>query len=242
MSGETNDGGTSPDSNNISTNSSPTHEPELNQAFAEAEAAIDTHSQHSQPSVEVAGEQTSAEEAVSEAMIQAKNELEEALEQTRKEAAQLKDRWMRAAADLENLRRRAAKEREDVQKFGTERLLKNFLPVMDDLDRAVQVLDGHTEAETSATTKQLLGGVQMVQKKFLATLEKHGVTSFDAKGTPFNPERHEAVQQIHSEHEVGAVASELQRGFLIHDRLLRPALVVVSLGPEGSETVREGSE
>lgn len=194
---------------------------ELAKAMEEAAASVDGQNV-------AAGH--SAGEAVTEALIAAKKELEGALDQTQKEAAQLRDNWMRAAADLENYRRRAAKEREDVQKFGIERLLKDFLPVVDDLDRAVGVVES---AQPDANTEQLLGGVRLVQKKFLSTLEKHGVTTFAAQGQAFDPERHEAVQQAPSDVPAGSVAQELQRGFLIHDRLLRPALVVVSLGQEG---------
>lgn len=205
-------------------------DPSLEAAMAEAVAAVEER----QGGASTPG----AGEAVTEAILKAKKELEEALEQTKKEASSLRDRWMRAAADLENFRRRAAREREDVQKFGIEKLLKDFLPVIDDMDRAISAGDGQLQAKSqdtlteSAPADQLLGGMKLVQKKFISTLEKHGVTSFESKGETFNPERHEAVQQAHSDSPAGAVAEELQRGFLIHDRLLRPALVVVSLGPQ----------
>lgn len=208
--------------------SAPQPDAELEAAMAEAVASVDGAATPAQD-----GGGNDAAAAVTEAMIMAKKELEGALEQTQKEAASLRERWMRAAADLENYRRRASRERDDVKKFGIEKLLKDFLPVLDDMDRAVQAVEGGLQAEPADSTKQLLGGVQLVQKKFIATLEKHGVTTFEAVGTPFDPERHEAVQQAHAPVPAGAVASELQRGFLIHDRLLRPALVVVSLGPEG---------
>lgn len=191
--------------------------------MAEAVAAVDK------------SEKSSPEEALTESLLSARKELEEALEQTRKEAGNLRDQWMRTAADLENYRKRAAKEKDDIAKYGIEKLLKDFLPIFDDLERA-------STAHGAGSSEQLLGGVRLVQKKFLSTLEKHGVTSFDAKGEAFNPERHEAVQQIRSPTPEGAVAEELQRGFLIHDRLLRPALVAVSLGPEDSEQPGEGSE
>lgn len=244
VSGEAHNGASSPDSKNNAASPANTRDDELDKALAEAEASIDARTKAGSESGKPVedGEHLSADAAVTEAMIQAKKELEEALEQTRKEAEQLRERWMRSAADLENHRRRAAKEREDIQKFGIEKLLKDFLPVIDDLDRAVQVIDVQSEANVSDAAKQLLGGVQMVQKKFVSQLEKHGVTSFEARGESFNPERHEAVQQSHSEFPSGAVAAELQRGFLIHDRLLRPALVVVSLGPEGDTGSSKGSE
>ena len=219
--------------------------PELDQAFADAAAAVDEAQAHEDGGDTAREEHAPASEHVAEALVDAKRELETALEQTRKEAAQLRDRWMRAAADLENHRRRAAREREDVKKFGIEGLLKDLLPVIDDVSRAVQVTEeqlGGGSSGSNDPTEQLLGGVRLVQKKFMAALEKHGVTTFESTGTTFNPERHEAVQQAHSDLPAGSVASELQRGFLIHDRLLRPALVVVSLGPEGGEPAGKGSE
>ena len=172
-----------------------------------------------------------AEGAVTEAMIQAKHELEEVLEQTRKEAESLREKWLRAAADLENYRKRAAREREDVQKFGNEKLLRDFLPVVDDLERGIEAVLTTDEAKAK---EQMLDGVRLVHKKFLAQLERHGVTTFDAEGEVFDPAHHEAVQQIPAEIEAGRVVSQLQRGFKLNDRLLRPAIVVVSLGPADS--------
>lgn len=171
-----------------------------------------------------------AGEAVTEALIGAKKELEDVLDQTQKEATSFRERWMRAAADLENYKKRASKEREEVQKFGNERLLKDLLPVLDDLDRAIEMIP----AEADKAEMQLLDGVKLVRKKFLGQLEKHGVTTFDSRGEAFDPAQHEAVQQVHSEHPAGAVATELQRGFMINGRLLRPAMVTVSLGPSAS--------
>ncbi|MEO1233981.1 MAG: nucleotide exchange factor GrpE [Myxococcota bacterium] len=212
--------GTSPSAE--SQGAGPQPDPEVTAALNEAAQAV-------------AGGGSSAAEAVTEAMIKARKELEEALEQTQKEAASLRERWMRSAADLENYRRRASKEREDVQKFGIEKLLKDFLPVLDDLDRTVQALEETQTSAPAENTEKLLGGVRLVQKKFVSTLEKHGVTTFESQGEVFNPELHEAIQQAHADLPQGAVASELQRGFKLHDRLLRPALVVVSLGPETGE-------
>ncbi len=207
----------------------PHQSPELAEALAEAEAAV---GRADQGSAGAQGAPTTAAEAVTEALLDARRELEQVLEQTQKEAEQLRERWMRAAADLENYRRRAAKEREDMQRFGSEKLLRDFLPVLDDLERASAAVEG---AEPSTGLEVLLGGVRLVHKKFLATLEKHGVSTFESEGEPFNPERHDAVQQAPSPYPTGSVAKQVQRGFLLHDRLLRPAFVVVSLGPEGGE-------
>ncbi|HJL41455.1 MAG TPA: nucleotide exchange factor GrpE [Myxococcales bacterium LLY-WYZ-16_1] len=156
----------------------------------------------------------------------AKSALEEEFDALKRERDELKDRWMRSAADFENYKRRAAKEREEVQKYANEKLLRDLLPVIDDLDRAVQVVS------EQAGSEQVREGVEMVRKKFLAQLEKHGVVSFESTGATFDPNVHEAVQQAHSpDVPAGQVLSELQRGFTIQGRLLRPAMVIVSLGP-----------
>jgi molecular chaperone GrpE len=168
-----------------------------------------------------------AGEAVTEALIEAKKELESALQQTQKEAESFRDKWLRAAADLENYRKRAQREREEVEKFANEKLLKDLLPVLDDLDRAIG-----TVSASSDEAKLVAEGVAMVQKKFVAQLDKHGVTTFESVGKAFDPSLHEAVQQVHADVPAGSVANELQRGFLINGRLLRPAMVTVSLGPK----------
>jgi molecular chaperone GrpE len=168
-----------------------------------------------------------AGEAITESLLKAKNELQEALKQTQTEAQSMRDKWLRAAADLDNYRKRAQKEREDVQKFGNERLLRDFLPVLDDLDRVVASAAAKTDRESAA----VIDGVRLVLKKFTDQLERHGVTSFDAAGKPFDPNLHEAVQQVVSDLPMGSVVDQLQRGFTISGRLLRPALVTVSLGP-----------
>jgi molecular chaperone GrpE len=170
----------------------------------------------------------SANDAVTEALIKAKHELESVLEQTQTEAKSLRDKWLRAAADLENYKKRAQKERDEVVKFGNERLLKDFLPVIDDLDRVVST-SGVTSSEQQA--QALIEGTKLVLKKFFDQLEKHGVVTFKSEGETFDPNLHEAVQQVHSDLPAGKVVTQLQRGYQLSGRLLRPALVTVSLGP-----------
>ncbi|MGF1511475.1 MAG: nucleotide exchange factor GrpE [Myxococcota bacterium] len=170
-----------------------------------------------------------------EQLLRARQDLENELARVRRESDELKERWLRAAADLENYKKRAAREREDVARFGNEALLRDLLPVLDDLDRALRMMAG-SDPSTQSTE-----GLELVRRKFLSQLERHNVTTFEAEGEAFDPGRHEAVQQRHSDHiEAGRVAEELQRGFLIAGRLLRPAMVVVSLGPASGDT--EGSE
>ena len=200
---------------------------DLESAMKEAVEAVE---RHESDTVEAEAPRPSAQDAVTEALIQAKKELEEAHEQTKKEMERLRERWMRAAADLENYKKRAAREREDTAKFSNERLLKDFLPIIDDMELAVAAAKSVEDKEKAAD--QLMGGVELVLKKFVTQLEKHHVTTFEAVGEAFDPALHEAVQQEHTDLEAGKVTRQLQRGFKLSERLLRPAMVVVSLGPE----------
>jgi molecular chaperone GrpE len=150
-------------------------------------------------------------------------QLELAQEKARGTFAQLKDeheRHLRAAADLENYRKRAQREREEVQRFGTERLLKDLLPVVDDLDRALAA---------AGPDEPLVAGVRLVRRVLEEALARHAVEVFSALGQPFDPRLHEALAQLEApEAEPGTVVAEHGRGFLLHGRLLRPALVAVA--------------
>ncbi|MDP1918307.1 MAG: nucleotide exchange factor GrpE [Myxococcales bacterium] len=133
------------------------------------------------------------------------------------------EKMLRAVADLENYKKRAAKEKEEVQKFGSEKLLRDFLPVVDNFDRALE------HARTSGDLESLKKGVEMTRKLFEDTLGKHGVKGFSSKGEPFDPNRHEAMSAAETDElPPNHVHSEYLRGFTLNDRLIRPALVVVS--------------
>ena len=137
------------------------------------------------------------------------------------------DKMLRAVADLENFKRRAQKEKEEVQKFGLERLLKDLLPIPDNLDRALE------HARTQSDFDSLKKGLQMTRKLFEDTLARHGVKSFSAQGQAFDPRLHEAMQHVETaEMAPGMVAQEVLRGYTLNDRLVRPALVMVSKAPE----------
>jgi molecular chaperone GrpE len=177
-----------------------------------------------------------ARDEARELLEQTRRELEEARQQlefsqskSRETMDRLKDtheRALRATADLENYRKRAQKEKEEVQKFGSERLLKDFLPVVDNLDRALEA------AQKSADFESLRTGVEMTRKLFDSTFGKHGVKSFSAAGQPFDPRLHEAMQQVESAAvPSGHVLYEAVRGYMLNERLMRPALVVVARAP-----------
>jgi molecular chaperone GrpE len=133
------------------------------------------------------------------------------------------DRHLRAVADLENYKKRAARERDEMQKFAVERLVKDLLPVVDNLDRALAA---------APPDDPLSGGVKLVLKVLEESLGKHGVKSFRALGQPFDPRQHEAIMSMPTaEAAPGTVVSEHGRGFTLNERLVRPALVVVAAPP-----------
>ncbi len=147
--------------------------------------------------------------------------------ETQKKLEEAHDRWVRSVADLENYRKRAQRERDEVQKFGVEKLVKDLLPVIDNLDRALAA---------AAADDPLVAGVKLVRSSFEQALSRYGVQSFSAMGTTFDPARHEALMQVPSaEVAPGTVVLEHARGFTLHERLIRPAMVGVAVAPPGAE-------
>lgn len=133
------------------------------------------------------------------------------------------DRFLRQVAELDNVKKRSAREREEISRFANEALIKDLLPVVDNLERAV------AHASGGGNGKPLIEGVEMVLKGLLDVLAKHGVTQISAVGEPFDPSKHEAMAQVESEsHEPNSVVEELHKGYTLRDRLLRPALVSVA--------------
>jgi molecular chaperone GrpE len=161
-----------------------------------------------------------------------KQELELSMSRGRDMMHKLKDeheKVLRAAADLENYKKRAQKEKDEVQKYGSEKLLKDFLPVFDNLDRALE------HAKSPADYESLKKGVEMIRRLFEDTLGKHGVKAFSARGQVFDPNRHEAMSAAETtEMPPNHVHTEVLRGFTLNERLVRPALVVVSRAPEAA--------
>ena len=146
------------------------------------------------------------------------------LEVKTREAAENFDKWLRARAEFENFKKRAQKERADTIKFGNENLLQAILPALDNLARAIE--GGKKTKEIDS----LLEGVEMTHRQFLSILERYGVRPIQAVGDFFNPEKHEALAHQENEEEPHKVIAEVEKGYLFHDRLLRPAKVIVSKG------------
>ena len=133
------------------------------------------------------------------------------------------DRYLRAAADLENARKRQKRELDDARLESKGRVLKEMLPVVDNLERAIE----HAGSEANP----IVEGVQLVLRQFQTAFERLDVTPIDAAGQPFDPNLHEAISQQESDAAPGTVVQVLQRGYRSGDRLLRPALVVVAKAP-----------
>lgn len=207
--------------------------PEIDRAMAEALEAVERRAAKpsQEGSADTEGDEPQATDSVGAELEKARAELET----KKQELAALREQMLRLAADFENYRKRAAKDAEDTRKFGTERVLRDVLPVLDNLERAL----AHSETDSSP----VLMGVRMVAKQFLDTLGQHGVRTFDSKGVPFDPERHEAVgQSTVLGAAPGSIVEELQRGYVLHERLLRPARVIVAAvaTPESNESPGEG--
>lgn len=157
-------------------------------------------------------------------------ELKESIETLQNEKKELNDRMLRLHAETENFKKRIIKEKEDFQKYSNESAIREFLPVIDNLERAV------THAKEAGESGALLEGVEMTLTLFNQTLEGLGVSTVSAVGEPFDPEKHEAVQQIESEeHEPNIIVSEFQKGYMLCERLIRPAMVIVSRPPMKKE-------
>jgi molecular chaperone GrpE len=154
------------------------------------------------------------------------------------ELADGKDRYLRLAADFENFRKRALKEREEAHHFGHQNLVKDLLPSVDNLERAVD----HARQGGEGSSSGLFEGVELVLRELHALLAKYGVTPIEALGQPFDPALHEAMAQVpDGSKPPHTVVEVFQRGYQLRGRLLRPARVVVSRPPEGSgPTGRQG--
>jgi len=177
---------------------------------------------------ELSGETDAELEAPSaETSAETPDELRSELESVKQEAQENYEKYLRASAELDNVRKRTARELEDFRKFSLEKIVKELLPVVDNLERAIQA-SGPNEQDGNG----LLEGVDLVLKDILKVFDRFGIRPIESLEKPFDPTFHQAVMQEEtSDQPDNTVISELQKGYLMHDRLLRPAMVVVSRNP-----------
>lgn len=153
--------------------------------------------------------------------------LEQQLQASREEAQKNWDLYLRARADLENVRKRAQRDLEDANRYANDRLLKEMVPVLDNLERALE----HA-GQGGSEGQGLIEGVNLTVNLFRKVLESFGVKAVVAVGAPFDPNLHQAMGQVETaEQPPNTVVSEFQKGYLLNDRLLRPALVMIAKAP-----------
>ena len=156
-------------------------------------------------------------------------ELKNLVAQKTKEAQENYDRYLRLAAELENIKKRQEREVAELRQFANENLLKEFVPVLDNLERALE------HGRQSEAPEALMEGLDLVNQDFLKVLGRFGVTPINSVGERFDPAYHHAVMEEEApEVEDQTVLKELQKGYLLQNRLLRPAMVVVSRNTEKS--------
>lgn len=192
---------------------------------AEANAEAEPES----PDLEASGTETVAGAGVEPEPAVEGEDLEMLLEDARNKADELWNELLRGRAELENIRKRAQRDVESAHKFGLEKFALELLPVRDAMELGLAAATGETD--DVATLRE---GMELTHRKLTATLEKFGVVEIDPTGEPFNPEFHQAMSmQQSAEQAPNTVLMVMQKGYLLNDRLLRPAMVVVSKAAEG---------
>lgn len=164
--------------------------------------------------------------------------LQEALAAKVEECQALNDKYLRLAAEFENYKRLAQRDQRDQIRFGNEQILKELLPVVDNMERAIKAAKDNGSGGSA-----LVQGVDLTLKQLVGTLAKFGVQPIETVGQPFDPTTHQAVSQIPSEKiPEHHVAEEFQKGYRLHDRILRAAMVGVSSGPAVSDSTTTGKD
>jgi molecular chaperone GrpE len=156
----------------------------------------------------------------------------ELVETLARESAEYKDKLLRTLAYMENLRRRTERELADSRQYSIQSFARDILAVADNMDRGLQALDAELRETANAGVKALLDGVELTERELLKVLEKHGVRKFEPQqGERFDPNLHQAMYEISDPSQpTGSVAQVVQAGYMIGERMLRPALVAVSKG------------
>ncbi|MEW9104001.1 nucleotide exchange factor GrpE [Paenibacillus sp.] len=184
----------------------------------EAAQAAHDHTEDTSASENAAAESGEGNTSSSEGAVE-----DSELAKAKAEAEEYQQRYLRAQADFDNFRRRTLKEKEDFAKYASAKLVTELLPVLDNFERALATEQASSEAES------FIKGVDMIFRQLGQVLEQEGVKPMEAVGQSFNPEFHQAVMTVDTdEYEEGVVVEELQKGYMLKDKVLRPAMVKVS--------------
>lgn len=225
----------SPDNNDDNPKLEPSDE--MAAALREAEASLDERHRHGpggDPPGSADGSERSPDKLTIEMLSHELQSLKDEFESRTKELEEARERYVRLQAEFENFRRRTLKEKQESLRYGQQNLIKDLLSTVDNLERAL----GHGEQNADADLQSILQGVELVHRELLAALAKQGVKVVDPVGEPFDPAYHEAMGQVPStEVPPNGVVQVLQKGYLLQDRMLRPARVLVAKAPaEGEES------
>lgn len=169
-------------------------------------------------------QESSNEENVSQEANSLEDGLQVEIEKLRIEMSEQQQRTLRVQADFDNFRRRTQKEKEELAKYASSKLITELLPVFDNFGRALAASDDNPEFESFSK------GVGMIFRQLETVLNAEGLTDMNSVGQPFNPEFHQAIMQVESDdYEEGIVVEEVQKGYMLKDKVLRPAMVKVSM-------------
>jgi molecular chaperone GrpE len=146
------------------------------------------------------------------------------------ELAKARDDMLRALAEVENTRRRAEKQAQDARIYAIDRFARDLLPVADTLARALQAISPEARAAADEATRTLLDGIELTERSLIDTFARHGLKRVGAKGDAFDPNLHQAVAQAPSDHPANTIIEVLQPGYVLGDRTVRAAMVMVSAG------------
>ena len=218
---------------------------EIDKTMAEAEAAVQDVTDDENV-VEILDDED-AEDGASAAELA---ELRERVSTLEGQVAATKDKWLRAVADLENYKKRTKREMDDQSLRTSKSLLTGFLPVVDNLERALEVAEptaAGASDENAENVRNLIQGLKMVRQEFLGALSRNGIEAIDSIGQTFDPSLHDALQQLDSpDHAPGVIIREFEKGYKMNDRLLRPARVIVagagSTGAPAEDTESDAGE
>ena len=194
----------------------------------EEENLDQTDSINSDPPESGSSDESDNEDSVNVIMLSA--EEYEQLKNAKAESDEKQKQMLYKMAEYDNLKKRADREKKDFLKYANESLVKDLVPVLDSIDQAVGAAQ-ETEIETAEGFTALREGVELIQKQLLGSLEKRGVSVIDTEGEIFDPQKHEAVSMAPSDNvPQNNIIQAFQKGYTLHDRVIRPSMVVVSNG------------